>query len=581
MLGLRRLGRELAPLAVLSLSCTGTIEGQAPAGGLGQAPGVSNGAGEPAGEPVADARGNLAYVAPTPADAALPGRTWKLTHEQYRRSVQSFLGVDVVLVDESGAPRLEPEVTSGVFRNMALSGFVSVALAEDYQLLAEELSAGLGEAQFLALNPCGALDATCRDAFLQTAIARAFRRPASAEDLARFGGLFDIVAQHAAALSDPAAGFRAVIEGLLTSPYFLYRTEIGSDAAQPLFQLAGHEVASFLSFSILNEPPSTELLDAAARGELTDATLLAPAVQQLLETPAAATQLSQFMHEWLDVVEFSDPEVVRKDIEGFDAVRVAMLQETSGFLLQHGGLAGSLSALLTTPLALPAGPLGVFYTGEPSGAAADQRRTGLLALGTVLSTHAKEAATSPTLRGLFLRNRLLCQDFQVPAVIPDISETQNAKQPKTTRELYQLHATEPACSVCHKLIDGLGFTFENLDAVGRFRSQQNGEAIVTHGELLNTDVNQPLADHTELAQALSRSEWARECFSRQAFRFYFGLSTSTERSADGTRLRENRGLPPIQAGRLALAGAGTIRDLLGAILSSPSTLSRTRVDQVP
>ena len=129
----------------------------------------------------------------------------------------------------------------------------------------------------------------------------------------------------------------------------------------------------------------------------------------------------------------------------------------------------------------------------------------------------------------------------------------------------------------HRLIDGVGLTLENLDEMGRFRSMQNGVGITTTGQLLNTDVNRPLENHTQLAGALAESEWVRECLSRQVFRFYFGLATSAERNADGTRARENRGLPPIQAGRLAL-GSGTLKQLLDAILGSESTLARTRVE---
>src|SRR5690606_5453521 len=105
--------------------------------------------------------------------------------------------------------------------------------------------------------------------------------------------------------------------------------------------------------------------------------------------------------------------------------------------------------------------------------------------------------------------------------------------------------------------------------------------IDTSGKLLNSDVNTPLADHSDLAQALAQSEWVRECLSRQAFRFYFGLATSAERTAEGTRERENRGLPPIQAGRLALGQSGTFGDLVVAILTSPSTLQRTRFEPSP
>ncbi len=142
------------------------------------------------------------------------------------------------------------------------------------------------------------------------------------------------------------------------------------------------------------------------------------------------------------------------------------------------------------------------------------------------------------MRGLFVRERLLCQDFVVPPDVPAIEETEARAEPKTTRELYRAPRELTGVRDVPHLIDGVGLTFENLDEVGRPRASQNGVAIDTSGNLLNTDVNRVLRDHADLALALAGGEWVRECLSRQAFRFYFGLATSAERSADGTRERK-------------------------------------------
>jgi hypothetical protein len=97
---------------------------------------------------------------------------------------------------------------------------------------------------------------------------------------------------------------------------------------------------------------------------------------------------------------------------------------------------------------------------------------------------------------------------------------------------------------------------------------------------LNTDVNVDMFDYKDLAGALAQSEWVRECVSRQAFRYYFGQATSLVQAPDGTRHPEDRGLPPIQAGRLALQQTSALRDLVLAMMSSESTLQRTRRDAV-
>ncbi len=548
---------------ILACGCTGVIAGSTETTGS---------------EPEVAADGSLPYVAPAPASGVLQARTWKLTHEQYRRSMEQVLGVPVSLVDADGLPRLQPEIDSGVFRNIALSSFVSTALAEDYDRVAEEVTDALGEGALRALIPCGEIQASCRDEFLRSVLQKAFRRPATDEDLTRFSALFDLAQDAAELLGDPAAGFRAVLRGVLTSPYFLYRTEIGDDASQRDFALTDYEVASFLSYSLLGEPPGASLLAAAERGELTDAGALEQLIQSLLAEPAAALQLREFMLEWLEVLHFLDPEIVRKDLALFDAVRTEMWGETLGFLDRHAGMTGDPTTLLTTPVPLPSGALGDFYMSGPTSDVADQTRTGVLALGTLLATNAKEGATSPTLRGVFLRERFLCQDFVELPNVPDINDTAEREQPRTTRELYEFHASIPSCASCHDLIDGTGMTFENLDEVGRFRGSENDIPVDTSGRLLQTDVDTELRDHTQLAEALAQSEWVRECLSRQAFRFYFGVATSGERSREGTLEREDRGMPPIQAGRAALGRGGSFAELVTALMTSSSTLQRTRFE---
>ena len=260
------------------------------------------------------------------------------------------------------------------------------------------------------------------------------------------------------------------------------------------------------------------------------------------------------------------PPYPQKDLTrfpGFDDVRQAIYDESVSFLSQTAGPSGTLATVLTTPVPMPSGALGSFYLSDASGSAGGAR-TGLLALGTILSMRAKETSTSPTQRGLFVRDRLLCQEIHLPDFIPpDISETEMRENPKTTRELYEKHAASASCRSCHNLLDSVGFTFENLDAAGRFRTQENGVTVDTSGELLGTDVDGTLANHSDLAAALAKSEWVRECLAAQAFRFYFG------------QVEASRGIPPVQAARVA-ASAGTFKDLVSAVMGTVSTYHRRR-----
>ncbi|HWP07308.1 MAG TPA: DUF1588 domain-containing protein [Polyangiaceae bacterium] len=542
------------------------------AGGMGAAPASGGSTGTSGGTtgttsggtnamPDPDSEGHLPYAAPVAAAEALPARTWKLSHEQYAKSVQALVGKAVDVSD------LEPEIDNGVYPNMSGSGLVRVALAGDYYDKAKALTDALTTQELTTLAG-GQLVAGSKAAFLAGIVERAFRRPAAQDELDAYGAIFDLGASG----GDAALGFRSVLRALLTSPNFLYRTEIGTDAAAKDFQLTSYEVASLLSYSLLDTPPTADLLGAAKRGELTSPSTLATAVTSLLTTPEATAELQTFALEWLKIYKYEtklsadEPPYPQKDttrFPGYDNVRQAMFDESTAFLKTQAGPTGTLSALLTTPLPMPTGALGNFYTSDATGSAGGTR-TGVLALGTVLSLRAKETSTSPTQRGLFVRDRFLCQEIHLPDIAPpDISETQARIMPKTTRELYEQHAAQASCRSCHSLLDSVGFNFEDLDAAGRFRTQENGVAIDTSGDLLNTDVDGPMANHTELARALAKSEWVRECVARQAFRFYFG------------EVEADRGIPPVQAARAAIA-SGSFRDAAQAVMTTPSTYHRVR-----
>ncbi|HKU44327.1 MAG TPA: DUF1588 domain-containing protein, partial [Polyangiales bacterium] len=398
--------------------------------------------------------------------------------------------------------------------------------------------------------------------FLHSAIRRAFRRPPAPEDLEAYAALYELGREND---SDGTGPFRAVIRALLTSPYFLYRTELGRDPAQPSFELTQHELASLLSFSLLDGPPPAALLEAADAGQLADSRAIARQLDLLLELPEASAAFQKFLLQWLKLHHFED--LLDKDpvmFPTYRAVRPDMVREAEQFVSAHGNLADDLGTLLTSPV-VPSGALSEFYGSEPSAAGEVGVRTGLLGLGAVLAARSKANVTSPTLRGLFIRERLLCQHIQLPPdSVPDIVKTIVARQPRTTRETYQFHAEQPVCAGCHVQLDPLGFNFEDFDAAGRFRKLENGVPIDTHGELINSDVNAPTQQHTELALRLAASEWVRNCFVQQTYRYYFG------------RVEAERDVAALQAARAAFAGGGSFRALLVGLWSSPNTRQRVR-----
>lgn len=555
-------GSPMSPTGSAGTSSPGPNPGSGGMGGMASPPVVNEMPHPMAGAP-------LPYTPPQLAGAALPARVWLLTPRQYAKAVESVVGV---LPDVSD---LDPIPDTGVYPNMSASGLVRVNQAQQYSNKAEAVTTALTDAQLRALVPCGKLEASCKDAFVEATVSKAFRRPPTAEDLSRYGELFDLAAKS----GDAALPFRSVLRAVLTSPYLLYRTEIGApaDEQKPTFNLTGHEVATLLSFSILGRPPGEALRAAADRGELSDPSQLREQVQALLREPAASEQFAQFLLEWLRLHHFDGVEKFEDVFPGFADVKDAMLEEARAFLETHGGVQGTLRGLLTAPVTTPTGPLGSFYRSDPSGASASTR-VGILSLGAVLAKTGKQYLTSPTLRGLFVREQLLCQHIQLPENFtpPPIEAAEATLAPKTTRELYDAHAKNPACASCHALIDPLGYALESFDGAGRFRTTEvyrspsftapsaGPQPIDTSGTLVGTDVDRAFDSYVDLAEALAESAWVRECVARQAFRYYFG------------QLEPDRGVPPVIDGTRALQEGGTLGDLVANLLSSPSTLARAR-----
>jgi hypothetical protein len=137
--------------------------------------------------------------------------------------------------------------------------------------------------------------------------------------------------------------------------------------------------------------------------------------------------------------------------------------------------------------------------------------------------------TSPTQRGKFIREVLLCQP--VPAPPPGVNTTlpvDPAGQPRTMREKLAVHAGSPGCQDCHKFMDGIGLGLENFDAVGAFRLDDRGATIDAKSDL----DGEPFDGARELGAALRGRSEVTACAVRELYRQAVGrLETRGETRA--------------------------------------------------
>jgi hypothetical protein len=503
-------------------------------------------------------------VSPGMAPVELLARTWRLSHDQYRRSIRQLFDVDVDMTN------FAPETGNGTFVNFSSTAFVRQDLAANYLSTAKKVVRELDASKLAALTSCN-LSATCSTAFIEELGRRVFRRPVPEEVVARYQGIIDTAtaSTQAGALE---AGYRAVVIAMLNSPLFLYRTEVGPEEGkgQTRFELTDHELATLLSFSLLGTAPPSWLEELADAGALRDRGPLPSTVRRLLTEPGANVELARFLEEWLEIHDFGQTE--KSDVfPGFEAAKPLLFEEFAAFVAEHGQQDNTLVDLLVGDIPEVSPRLTEYYYSDPS-APMDRtqiRRAGVLGLGIVLADHAKSYLTSPTLRGTFVRKRFFCQEITLPPDFtpPPLSITEAQRTARTTRELYEQHQADPTCAPCHDLTDNIGFVMEQFDGAGRVRTRDTtqgaDEPLDLTAELTASDVNRVIDSLDDLNLALSESDIVRQCLARQAFRYYFGQG---ERSAQ---------LPPIQKGATAVAGS-TLGALLEGLFTTESTFVRVR-----
>jgi hypothetical protein len=349
-------------------------------------------------------------------------------------------------------------------------------------------------------------------------------------ELQRYTAAFSAQARETGKFLD---GARAVVEAMLQSPKFLFHVEAGPDGKS-----VDYAIASRLSYLLWDTMPDNALLDAAAKGELRTAAGRERAAQRLLANPQASQSLDEFFNQWLRFDRVMNAFKERRKYPEFSLEMAAEMVEETRRLLQHlvwnnGNFMelltadyGFLSSDLATLYKLPAPP-GQF---ELSRFPASTRRAGFLGHGSFLAATAGPTDTSPTARGIFVREQLLCQHVPPPppnvnTMLADLTE----EKPLTRRQRMTEHAINPACSSCHRLMDPIGFGLESFDAIGRWREKESVSTpakkfdlpLDTGGEIAGIP-NSAFSEPKQLGRILAESPVCQECVIRQIFRYAYG-----------------------------------------------------------
>jgi hypothetical protein len=273
--------------------------------------------------------------------------------------------------------------------------------------------------------------------------------------------------------------------------------------------------------------PDAELLAAAESGTLS--TTLPEQVQRMLDDDKSHEFAANFGGQWLNVRHMEDFEPPSRLVfpEYDDALRDAAKHETLAFFesLYAEGL--PLTELLTADYTIANARLGEHYGIAVSGDGFQRTslestpRRGFLTQASFLISSSHPGSTSPPRRGKMVLERFMCSSIQPPP--PGVEVDLPTPEPGTTRrEQLALHRADPECNVCHQLMDPIGFGFENFDAIGTYRTEENGGAIDSSGLLPTQAGEVPFSSPVELATLLSEDPRYASCVTEKLLTYAVG-----------------------------------------------------------
>jgi hypothetical protein len=470
------------------------------------------------------------------ARAAGPSRRAlrRLTHSQYNHTVRDLLGEE-----SRPADQFPKEDYVHGFTNQADSQGISPVQAEAYGRAAERLARNAfrgGDGRKLV--PCAPSPA-CGQRFVREFGRRAFRRPLAGDEVASYSKLL-------AREPDFLKGAQLVVETMLQSPHFLFHLAPDQYGA-----------ASRLSYFLWDTMPDAELFRAAESGELRAKAGIERQVRRMLDDPRAKDALDEFLAQWLRFdrlrgairdrrlyPEFTT-ELVSAMTEETRLLFRALVWEDRNFLefftADYTYLSPEVARIYG--LAAPKDLWARVPLGPETG------RAGVLGQATFLALTSKPADTSPTERGIFVREHFLCQEVPPPpvglnATLPPVTD----EKPLSARDRLQVHLSNPVCASCHQLVDPIGFGFENYDAIGKFREREVITIHPTADEMVKRTKTKPteykleikpegsvrgIADSAfakprELGRILANEPACQRCVVKQLFRYATGRPEEAE-----------------------------------------------------
>jgi hypothetical protein len=571
--GIRLKTLGIGGLLALAGACSGSISGggTAPSNGGGTPtsmgdPGGSGGPGNTGNSGSPGASGSVPVPANSPCDAgSVPvARTWRLTNAQFRNTVQAVFGFTGPTTDA-----LPQDSQPDGFSSQSDRLSVPPLLASKYMAATDEIATGVvsRSADFIKCPVAQLGSGTCLKDFLISVGTRAWRRPLTPVELTKYTALFSTIAGG----NTPEVAFKGVVQALLLSPNFLFRTELGNGGSGTI-GLTEHELASALSYMLIDGPPDPTLMDLAASGKLHEPATLAAQATRLLAGAPASKSVGSFFRQWL---QFEALPELPKDTALFPVytpeVVGDLVAESQAFIddaLFAPGGDHSVKTLFTATHSFVTSRTAALYGVQASGTTPvktelpGKERRGLLTSAGFISAASDSGDTNLPARGRIVREQALCAVVAPP---PQAFEFDEAKitPDMTNREKFNTHTTNPACAGCHVMFDGIGFAMEQYDAVGRFRTMDKMKTIDSSGELPLPNTTLKFANYVDFIDQVSKLPDTYACVASQYTSYATGRAPSS--------------IPKCESDAIAQAfskGDYRLEALVSAIVTSPNFATR-------
>jgi hypothetical protein len=361
------------------------------------------------------------------------------------------------------------------------------------------LSETPSRARIFSCHPTDASqEQACARQILTTLTRNAYRRPVTETDLAAPLRFFAVGRQG----KDFDAGIQNAIVSILASPKFLYRVEADPALATNVkvsttpaaYHISDLELASRLSFFLWSQGPDPQLLSDAVSNKLHEPAVLNGEVRRMLADPRANALITNFAFNWLQVDSMdkiqADPNVFPYFDEDLrSAFRTEMELFVGSILLQDRPVTDLLSAnwtYLNERLALHYGIRSVRGSDFRRVELTDSHRFGLLGKGAILMGTSYANRTAPVLRGAWVLEVITgTPPHAPPPAIPALKENVPGAQPLTIRQRMEMHRSQPSCNACHGIMDPIGMSLENFDAMGKWQNKdaETGTLIDTAGKM--------------------------------------------------------------------------------------------------